>query len=427
MQHSSYPRGRSELLRWLNNLCNFEYPAVESLRDGASYCTIIEATVKRIANNCSSFSLADADRMTARASRASALLSRVDLSITAIVCENIDPSLDTASVRNACRNNMTIFQEMLRECVPPKHKFEIDVDRLAMGKLQDHVKLLQWLYQFMSKVLAQYSKSALEKRIHQEPGKVEGVKLNRSIILLEQKRLEKEASDLRRGNRRPSQSSEIRGASTSNNVVEPKEQISNDPASFSIGKDSAVPSSEAQELPAPGKKIVHAATDVRYAAQEDAPPVGSRVAGSSSRKPCSTSRPHSETRKRNTAPSPFYQTGSVLIPESLKQLLSSLRHEVESLEGVVMQAHENHYSNLTRRRSPIRGLEEMQDEPKTAPPTNIPSLQELGELLEERDVLAQQLAGTDAVVQRFCRKGVPTPLLAGLCSILYPSTVESEE
>ncbi|CCW68321.1 unnamed protein product [Phytomonas sp. Hart1] len=426
---SASPQGRSELLRWLNGLCSVEYPAVTSLRDGVAYVTLVEAALRRIAANAAGCSLSEAPTLTTYARRAKAFLAKLDLSPTRAVCEGVEAARDGLRVQRACDRNLRLLQQMLRGCVPTKYRVEIDVERLVKGRLQDHVRLLQWLHRFMLSVLAEYSKSALKKKIHQESGKVEGVKLNRAIILLEEKRLEKKTVTPRRGGKVLFQPSEPRAASSSDNMVVKKQPFYEDPARFLRTDEDKMNNYEVNEFSASENEVPNVAINSLHLLQKgDESPMSPRevVSSTTPRKFHHTPRSHAENKKRNAlSSSPFYQTGSVLIPEDFKLFLSNLRREVEALEGVVIRAHDNYFSNLTRRGPSTQPLEERQEEPEMSR-ENIPSLHELGELLEERDSLTQQFAAVDAVVQKFRKKGASTPLLTDLCSILHPSTMESE-
>ena len=35
--------GRNELLSWVNNVCQSDYPKIESLSDGVAFCLILDA------------------------------------------------------------------------------------------------------------------------------------------------------------------------------------------------------------------------------------------------------------------------------------------------------------------------------------------------------------------------------------------------
>lgn len=189
------PSGRSELLLWLNSLCSAEYPAVESLRDGAAYCVIIEAAVSRAAQNCVVFEIAEAEDMHARATHAAALLSKLDWTATPLVCEHISPSQDTAATRAVCRRNMDTLQDMLHLAVEPAHRLRVDAERLAQGRLQDHVLFLRWLFHLVHRLLTDYASEALAQREWTAaPGEVEGVRLTRAVRLLERARRESEAT-----------------------------------------------------------------------------------------------------------------------------------------------------------------------------------------------------------------------------------------
>lgn len=431
-RHSTQaPRGRSELLLWINSLCSSEYPSVESLRDGAAYCTTIDASVQRIAQNCVSCRVGDADEYVARAKFASEALSKVDWSPTPYVCESVDPHTDSQAVKAGCLKNMQLLQDMLRRALPTGFSTEIDVNRLATGKLQDHVKLLQWLFQFMSKVLDQFTKEALMRRARNRTssGDVEGVKLTRSMRLLEQER-----------NRQANRSDE--------ETLVPH-TLGSTPPPLATGS----PHHGTGVAPSPRTHSAGGATRKAQAAREAAaaPPTArvtprrttsARAKGTTTTHtkpvessdnvpaaPAATTSVAATTNYRKEQPTiGTYVQGSTTVIAEQKNLLLDLRHEVEEVEALVLNAQENHQFNLTRgegttaRHVPRAELQPYltREEFLPAAHTTVP-LQELGELLEERDRLLSQYTTVETILQRYRDAGSHSPLLETLWYTLYPS------
>lgn len=394
MSRAAEPRGRKELLFWLNSLCNAEYPAVESLRDGTVYCTVIEAAVSRIAQNCIACHTTDREEMRRRANQAAKALSLLEWSATASVCENVDQSLDTMTVRKVCRKNIDVLQDMLRHCVPPDHVRTIDGERLSRGKLQDHVKFLQWLYQFMTKVLSQYSKSALEEKAERKTGLVSGVRLNRATKLLEHKRHAPTQEFLCVPTHQLDSTVTIGSDGMPKSTRQSTSRTTNSPGVYPHKSVQLFPSCASEATLGLPVDVPRTRTDTHEAAEDvPAEPVGTPAA----------------------APSPasvvsHYQRGATAIPSELKDILLQLRSSVEELESNVYASHETHQQSLTREESI----------PDDLTPLSCLPLSGLGKLLEQRDTLAQVFAAVDSIVHKHHARGLPTPLLTDMCAILYP-------
>ena len=154
------PSGRAELLGWINQCCGMYYPAVEALRDGAAYCLVVEACLQRAAaQSKKSGASSTTTILEQRANLASKLLQRVDwearnfTTVQSAASKDLaDPSLDSIQLRDACERNFQVLQDVLRRCVPKDHTLEIDSKRLSAGKLQEHVRLLQWMHAFSVKM-----------------------------------------------------------------------------------------------------------------------------------------------------------------------------------------------------------------------------------------------------------------------------------
>ncbi|CAJ1008731.1 hypothetical protein Q4I28_004044 [Leishmania naiffi] len=434
--------GRKELLQWLNNLCNAEYPAVESLRDGAAYCTVVEAAVSRIAQNCAAIQSSEAPVTKSRADQAHVYLVKLDWSATAAVCESADPALDSVSIREVCLHNMRLLQNMLQECVPAEHRNTVDTNRLATGKLQDHVALLRWLYLFMSKVLAQYSKKALEKKAGVVAGTVEGVKLNRTAWLRS----------------RQSSSSDRREVCA---LAQPHENRIDFTREENSTAPRRLPADRSPSRTSPREKAHHACSDpARDSSSLFRTPIGMNVGPTlglasprgglpdadirtSSPSPRTTlvtgpSKGHmSESAKevlRERTVYAHYTRGTIAVPEFFRATLVGLRNEVEELERQVLYGQERHNYHLTHRPGKgetdrvlsIAAAKYDQNTRRCQEGRETLSLEELGELLEERDRLAQQYATVDAVVTRTLQsvrsQGKPIPpLLRDLVELLHPA------
>ena len=426
--------GRKELLAWLNNLCNSTYPSVESLRDGAAYCTVVEAAISRIAQNCTATNSPDAPIANSCAKQARAYLNKVDWSATAFVCEGGDPSLDPMPVRTACAHNMQILQDLLHDCVPVEHLYTAEADRLASGKLQDHVLLLRWLYAFMSKVLAHYSRRALEKKGEVVAGAVEGVKLNRTALL----RSGQVGASANRENHVPAQVREAdaaqRHTSSSYHTDATKGPAARTP-SGSFPPTPRSPQSRAKDLaqsPDHGsgeKNPSHA-----YKQRTDKGTLSAIPASSSSnRSPAAaTTTRVTDELPREKAVHSHYTRGTFTVPEHLRETLVDLRNGVEDVEEVVLYVQEQHNFYLTRPAHDARTYTPSVAVQNAAGRTQFKldardtlSLETLGELLEERDALSQQYAALDAIIGRALQQTREqnkkvSPLLRDLADLLHP-------
>ena len=102
--------GRLELLTWLNELVDCDYPKIESCSDGVGYCQVIDAIYPNIVN-----------------------LSRLNFN---------------AKFTEEFQRNLRVLDEAF-------NKLELDktvpVEKLSKGKFQDNMNFLQWLYNHASK------------------------------------------------------------------------------------------------------------------------------------------------------------------------------------------------------------------------------------------------------------------------------------
>jgi hypothetical protein len=181
-QKSQRPTGRVELLEWVNQVCGTRYPSIECLRDGLAYMTLVEATVSKTepqlltpvssASSSAKVGLPPLPRTAA----ARALIEKADYHVSLSETSSshqsaaLDPSLDTIQTKERCEKNFHILQAMLRGCLVDKsHGMEVDVKRLASGKLQEHMRLLQWSVGFVEQQFALADKAAAKRKQEQPP------------------------------------------------------------------------------------------------------------------------------------------------------------------------------------------------------------------------------------------------------------------
>jgi hypothetical protein len=180
-QKSQRPTGRVELLEWVNQVCGTRYPSIECLRDGLAYMTLVEATVSKtepqlLAPVLSASSAKAGLPPLPRTAAARALIEKADYHVSLSETSSshqsaaLDPSLDTIQTKERCEKNFHILQAMLRGCLVDKsHGMEVDVKRLASGKLQEHMRLLQWSVGFVEQQFALADKAAVKRKQEQPP------------------------------------------------------------------------------------------------------------------------------------------------------------------------------------------------------------------------------------------------------------------
>ncbi|KAG5504438.1 hypothetical protein JKF63_04890 [Porcisia hertigi] len=434
--------GRKELLQWLNGLCNAEYPAVESLRDGAAYCTIVEAAVNRIAQNCAATQSSEAPASKSRADQARRYLEKLDWSATPAVCENADPSFDSVSLREVCFHNMRLLQSILQECVPTEHRNTVDTKRLASGKLQDHVVLMRWLFSFMSKILAQYSKKALEKKAGVVAGSVEGVKLNRTARLRSRQALGSARQEAR-GSAHPRDSTiDLMGGESSGTprLLHADRSPSRTSLRENARRDRVA---SARNSNSPFRTLVRSNSGPTPA--HASPRGGLPETDIVTSPPLHRPTPETDLSKGQVSASAkeglhertvhaHYTRGTMAVPDFFCTTLVSLRSEVEELEKQVLYAQECHNYYLTHRTSEeeadrvlsLAAAKYGQDTRLCHRGRETLSLEELGEQLEERDRLAQQYAAVDAVVTRALQSAridskQMSALLRDLLELIHPT------
>lgn len=427
------PCGRNELLGWINTLCGAEYPALEALRDGAGYCTVVEAATNRVKRNCAAAGFPELNGASARATTAKILLNKVDWSATSHVYEVVDPAQDSTHDHYICLKNICLLQRMLRECVFPEYSTEIEPDRLASGKLQDHLHFLSWLYNYIKKVLTAFSNTEILRRAGDRPSTVEGVKGNRAMILLREKRLGFSQKDSGVGE--PSSSPLISSKMRSVNSPEVLRSVSR-------GGGRALDSSKSD------KNRISASTISPYSSREDCPmekqksrsPASSSFRSSPTEElpqekeylpnqnspSCSDERkglhsnPSKSRTQRGVSERLERNADCVTLPSTFKDSFIEIRRLVEDLERAVLLDHDEYQSCIA---PPSQGREDeiladAHDDVHVV--HRIPSLIFLGKLLEERDALGKIYAEIEEVYQSTLKRGISTPLLMHVGSVLYP-------
>ncbi|EAN82972.1 hypothetical protein C3747_21g120 [Trypanosoma cruzi] len=389
------PSGRGELLLWINSVCTAQYPSVESLRDGVAYCTIVDAVTSRVAENCTALGLPEAKIAQSRAKRASLLLSRVEWGVTTVTCINQDPSSDTLQERGHCEKNMQTLQFMLRGCVPQEFSLEVDVTRLAAGKLQEHIMLLKWMYQFLKKMLNTYSRSALERRANtsEGAGHVEGVRPTRAMKL-QQKMVREKYMELDFAGPVPNNE-------TKNNEVETS--MREDPTFVKDIKNKN--KSQAIRMGS-FPTIVSGAVDFSEDEGEVLPKFHVEHLDETSKENRHVCNRNSQLNIDSNG-SHFFLNLDIeslfLLPQECLAVMEDMRREVESYEAITLAAYRHHQHCLTgskdEQESYFTGGCSINEELllKKAP---IISLEQLGLLLEERDKLWQTLEVLQNVLLR---------------------------
>lgn len=162
---SSVPTGRLELLRWINAQSQQYYPTIESLRDGVAYSSLVASTIEKHGTHQPS-----AKPSGGLSTKPSSFLARLDTDVTYLVTVGAagtsvqpqapDPSQDSMQTRSRCEKNFLVLQDLLHQCVPPSMSLRLDTKRLAAGKLQEHLRLLQWCCQFVHRISTAAAASA---------------------------------------------------------------------------------------------------------------------------------------------------------------------------------------------------------------------------------------------------------------------------
>lgn len=157
---SATPTGRVELLAWMNRVVGGDYPSIESLRDGVAYLALVEATVTRTAELQRQSQTEPQSPVSVMAHQ---LIARMDSDVTSAIISGAsvaEPSSDSIQVRERCERNFHLLQEMIRKCLPKEFAIEPNVKRLAEGRLQEHLRMLQWAVGFVKKAFTAAGRSA---------------------------------------------------------------------------------------------------------------------------------------------------------------------------------------------------------------------------------------------------------------------------
>ena len=130
------PKGRLELLQWVNALTGANTATVELLRSGAEYCdALFHILIHSMIGSKAATS--------AKINDALAGVVRIPLG---------DISSDTLQITGVLEKNFRLLESAVQTFVPVKLATDMDCERLAKGKLQSHVRLLEWLFGLSTKL-----------------------------------------------------------------------------------------------------------------------------------------------------------------------------------------------------------------------------------------------------------------------------------
>jgi len=105
------PKGRSDLLKWLNRILKTNFTMIEQLRDGVGYCLLFDCALRHV----------------------DLPLDRLNLN---------------ANNKEQYKHNLHVLEVVFGENRIPKR---IPISELASGKLQTHVHFLQWACGYLTK------------------------------------------------------------------------------------------------------------------------------------------------------------------------------------------------------------------------------------------------------------------------------------
>ena len=161
------PSGRGELLEWLNTFAGASYASVPDLKDGLIFAQCLQYYTTWSLHHLLRETDASPGGCKAMPSARAALIKdwrKREALATSFVqrlkWNSIGGSSGSASYNyeeeDTCLHNMGLVRDMLRNCVPRQWTLEIEPSRVASGKLQDLMILVQWLYGYACKVKEKY-------------------------------------------------------------------------------------------------------------------------------------------------------------------------------------------------------------------------------------------------------------------------------
>ena len=122
------PLGRLELLGWMNEVCETDYPRVELCADGLAYCQIIDAIHPNV------------------------------IPLSKLNCNKRSPInlyVVTSKFEDDNTRNLKLLDDAFKKLGINKI---VPAAKLAKGKFQDNMEFLQWLYGYAVKIAPHISK-----------------------------------------------------------------------------------------------------------------------------------------------------------------------------------------------------------------------------------------------------------------------------
>ena len=159
-RHRSQSAGRNGLLQWINQVTKARYLDVPSMCDAVLYVQVLEMIVV-LRQRC--HSTASADVNTPPLPPSHLFLHR----LSSFNCSGAQqsgsdrhqsPSISTIEARE---KNIRHLQQVIRDHLPARQRLELNVERLAMGKLQDHITVLGWLHNMFITTVADIAHDAI--------------------------------------------------------------------------------------------------------------------------------------------------------------------------------------------------------------------------------------------------------------------------
>jgi len=118
--------GRLELLGWLNEVCETDYPRIELCSDGIAYCQIMDA------------------------------IHPNSIPLQKLNCTFLYSSLVTSKYEDDNSRNLKLLDDTCKRLGIPK---VVPYAKLAKGKFQDNMEFLQWLYNYAVKTAPNISRT----------------------------------------------------------------------------------------------------------------------------------------------------------------------------------------------------------------------------------------------------------------------------